>query len=536
MHAKTTFSLAIITGDLFADPANSSPEDEAALASLLGGHVPICIPIYFSLGKHPLPQTVIERLESSADEVCPNLYFLGKRSTTKISEGIRIVNLGGSLDPSVTAGFSKDKFLPFHTEGDAKALHGAKNADILITSTWPASIRSGSKINLPEGIDEPSSEDCLAELCSALKPRYHFSSSPQSFYEREPFFHLTEDSQPDSSSITRFISLASFDNPAKQKWLYAFTMDPKATPAQSMPPGTTITPIPTGPRKRQRSSGQQQTYPRYTHQNGDFYRPKKRARQAPPTPQQCFFCLSNPDLGTHMITSIGNDSYLTIAKGPLSVLSTYPSIKFPAHILIIPLPHFPTLASITPAETKVSTYKEMQRYRLSLHVLLDTASKGSLGAVTWEVSRGEGVHDHWQFLPVPLDLIKKGLVEVAFKVEAENNKYPNFKTMDVGDSTTEKGNFFRVWVWQPIGKSEDDESDDEDDDCKNKGKEKSMVLPIPGDIRFDLQFGRRVMAKLLGLEQRLSWRECMQSEAEEKEDAEKFKAAFNAFDFSLEED
>ena len=539
LHAKTSFSLAIVTGDLFADPENSSEEHEAALASLLDGKVTICMPTYFSLGKHPLPQQIIERLESSSDEVCENLYFLGKRSTTKTSESIRIVTLGGSLDPGVTAGLSKDKYLPFHTQGDANALHGANGADILITNTWPASIRSGSKIQFPEDSDEAPSEECIGDLCSALKPRYHFTSSPQLFYEREPFFHLTEDNQPDTTSITRFISMAAFDNTSKQKWLYAFTFDPNATLAASMPSGTTITPIPTGPRKRQRDLDGEQAYSRYGHHNGDYYRPKKRLRQAPPTPRECFFCLSNPKLNTNVICSIGIEAYLTVAKGPLSTLSTFPSIDFPAHILIIPLPHVPTITSITPAETKVSTYKEMQRYRQSLHSMLNARSKGALGSVTWEISRREGVHDHWQFLPVPVDLINKGLVEVAFKVQAENEKYPTFKTKDIGDGTTEKTDFFRVWIWQPASRKGDEKSDDESDDedeNQTEGKEKSLILPLDDVLRFDLQFGRRVMAKLLGLETRMNWRDCEQSEDGEKEYSEKFKAAFKPFDFSLVED
>ena len=42
------------------------------------------------------------------------------------------------------------------------------------------------------------------------------------------------------------------------------------------------------------------------------------------------------------------------------------------------------------------------------------------------------------------------------------------------------------------------------------------------------------MAKLLGLEGRMQWRNCEQDDAEEKKDADSFKAAFKQFDFSLE--
>lgn len=536
MHAKTSFQIALILGDLFANPAETSSEGDENRELLLKGEIKVPLPTYFTLGKHPLPQQIIAKLEDSDNEICPNLYFLGKRSTTKTSEGLRIVTLGGSLDPESKAGLSKDNYLAYHTEGDAKALHGANTAHILLTSNWPTSIRSGSKVQLPEGTEEPLAEQCVADLCSALQPRYHFSTSDSLFYEREPFFHLSEENQPDTSSITRFISLAAHNNPLKQKWLYAFLLDPNAAPPLTMPPGTTITPL--GPsRKRQREPDQSQSYSRFSNHNSDHYRPKKRARQPPPGPHECFFCLSNPNLATHVITSIGNDAYLTLAKGPLSTSSTYPTLNFPAHILIIPLSHSPTLSSITPAESKVSTFKEMQHYRQSLQSLLDSSSKGALGAVTWEISRAEGIHTHWQFLPVPADLIKKGLVEAAFKVEAENEKYPAFKTKEIGDGTTEQGDYFRVWIWRSAekGGEEDDDSDEEDGNGKSKAVEKSLVLPLSAAFRFNLQFGRIVMAKLLGLEARSNWRDFVQGDDDDKRDAEAFKVAFKAFDFSLEE-
>ncbi|MCJ1395989.1 hypothetical protein MMC18_008875, partial [Xylographa bjoerkii] len=139
-----------------------------------------------------------------------------------------------------------------------------------------------------------------------------------------------------------------------------------------------------------------------------------------------------------------------------------------------------------------------------------------------------------------VDLIKKGLVEAAFKVEAENEKYPLFKTKDIGDGKSEKADYFRVWIWRP-GESNGAEPAGEengrgsDDPATSVGEEISLVLPLSANFRFDLQFGRRVMAKLLGLEKRANWRDCGQEEAEEVADAEAFKKAFRDFDFSMEE-
>ena len=561
LQSKNAFSFAVVVGDLFEDPSNTSPKLENELKTLLDGSITVPLAAYFTLGKRPLPPQIVERLEHSNGEVCPNLYFLGKRSTTKTSEGIRIVALGGSSDPNITAGLSKDKYLPFHTESDAKSLHGANTADILVTNQWPSLIRAGSKISLQDGVEETVGEQCIADLCSTLRPRYHFSNSPQFFYEREPFFHQPKDAEPDIHPITRFISLASFDNPLKQKWLYAFSLDPTATPPSSLPPGTTASPFAANPRKRHRLPDQDLSYSRFST-NENHHRPSKRAqaRRPAPGPSECFFCLSNPDLATHLITSIATDTYLTTAKGPLSTTSTFPTLDFPSHILIIPLSHSPTLDSIPDEESRVSTYNEMQKYRQALHSMLLEKSKGELGAVTWEVSRAGGIHIHWQFLPVSVASIARGLVQAAFKVEAENEKYPLFTTKDIGDGVGEKTDYFRVWIWRPeedrneassirsIGTVSADVAQQPQDRSEQqspaavaptslspKGQEKSLVLRLSSDFRFDLQFGRKVMAKLLRLEKRFDWRECLQSKSEEVADAEAFKAAFKMFDFSLEE-
>ena len=174
---------------------------------------------------------------------------------------MKIVVLGGQLDPNVIAGTSKEKYLPFHTSGDAKALYGANSADILLTSIWPASIRKGSKIELPEGAIGPAGKDYISDLCATLKPRYHFSAS-DFFFEREPFFHSPSPDAPDVKAFTRFISIATYGNPVKQKALYAFTL--QASVDQTLPQGTTVSPfISRAPRGSKRQPLDPEPYSRY---------------------------------------------------------------------------------------------------------------------------------------------------------------------------------------------------------------------------------------------------------------------------------
>lgn len=462
--------------------------------------------------------------------------FLGKRTTIKTSEGIRIVALGGRLDPNLLGGNSKDNYIPFYSEGDANALRGANKADILITSEWPAGVRVGSKTTALPSDSDPPSHSCVAELCAALKPRYHFSTSA-SFFEREPFFHPpTENTSVDGHAISRFISLASYENPTKQKWIYAFSLDTAATNPLTIPPGTTASPFAFQNKKRAAPSNGE--FSRFGNNDGhQSHRPHKRSRQPPPGPGECFFCLSNPNLATHLVTSIGTDAYLTTAKGPLSTATTFPGVEFPSHVLIIPLAHAPTLISIPDATTRENTIKEMQRYRNALNDMVAQMSGGKLGSVTWEVSRSSGIHTHWQFLPMPVDLIKRGLVEAAFKVEAENEQYPRFETSQT-DTVEGRSDFFKAWVWRPIAKIEDTKKEKAGEESTSEttdGSEMSLTLPLDDSFRFDLQFGRRVLAKLLELPNRRDWRDCGQSEADETVDAEAFKDAFKKYDFTLEE-
>ncbi|CAO2654385.1 Nn.00g111180.m01.CDS01 [Neocucurbitaria sp. VM-36] len=516
LHAKNNFALAIIVGNLFADSWEANGTDQSNIQSLVDGKIEVPLPTYFALGNHPLPPPVIDKLESSSDELCHNLFFLGKRTTMKTSEGIRIVALGGQLDSNIIAGQSKDKYPPFYGETDAKILRGATTADILITSEWPEGIQKRSKVQSnPEG--QPMARQCIADLDVVLKPRYHFSASGGTFYEREPFFHAPSDETDNLYPVTRFISLAPYGNPNKEKWIYAFSLEPSASHPVSPPTGSTACPLTLSEKKRAAPEHREQTL---VYDDGNRGRRSHKRRKGEPrgpiSASECFFCLANENIATHLVTSIGENAYLTTAKGPLSTSRTFANLGFPCHMLIIPFVHQPTLGSMEEEERR-ATYAEMQRYRGAMNSMLRSVSGEEYGSVTWEVSKSSLPHTHWQFLPVTADLITKGLVEAAFKALAENLQWPNFKREDVGDGFEETNDFFRVLVWDPRDDPE---------------KKTSYVMRFDEKIRFHNQFGREVLAKLLRLDKRIDWRDCGQTQAEEEQDVEKFKEAFKNFDFA----
>ncbi|KAI5466034.1 CwfJ C-terminus 1-domain-containing protein-like protein [Mariannaea sp. PMI_226] len=521
LHSKNNFSLAILTGDVFTPST-----DDESITALLNGTLQVPLPTYFTVASHALPPRIAAKVEAD-EEICENFHFLGKRSVMKTSDGIRIVTLGGQLDTNLVAGQSKDQHYPLHTADDAKSLRGANSADILLTSMWPAGVWSGSKKALDSAHQSSVAVSTpIADLCTALKPRYHISYSPGPFfYEREPFLHpLEKDSE--TPSVTRFISMAPYGNENKAKAMYAFTLN-KAD--ASIPEDATSSPFNSKMKKRPHSD---ESYSRYGNDHHDDRhrgrRKKHRHQDPPPGPDQCYFCLSNPNISVHMCCSIGEDAYITTAKGPLPTATTFADqgLSFPGHLIIIPLPHSPTITSmgsVGEAESEaIKAYKEMSRFREAIQTMVATKSSRKLGAITWEISRDRNIHLHWQMVALPADLIRNGVAEAAFRVEAENQSYPKFNAQDIpleGLPTT--GDFFRVWLWAK--------------DSADKIQAKSLVMPLPSDMRFDLQFGRRVLAKLLGLENRLRWQDCEQTVEEETKDVDEFREAFKDWDFTLAE-
>ena len=619
---------------------DNDSDNDSELERLLSGQIEVPVTTYFTVGTRPFPARIAKRLEQAAEEtadggdggdaadgneICPNLHYLGKRSVTKTAEGLRIVALGGLLaekeneEGVVRAGPSTDACLPFHSVADEASLRGAHGVDILLTAIWPRGIQRGSSAQVvppqPDGaaaLAAVPSSDGLADLVAALRPRYHLTASPDSdgssgssgsgtfFYEREAFFHPE---RPDAThslaiDVTRFLSLASWGNAAKAKSLYAFALSRE--PSTLVPAGCTPSPFMgrassssggAGGKKR-RVPLEAEPYSRFgqagrgsgsgngggggRHQGKRSRRDQQQAH-VPLGPDRCFFCLSNPNLPTHMLASIGDDAYLATAKGPLPLPTTFAEqglvapaatdgdgeaksksgTSFPGHMIIVPLSHAPTIsagamhpASDTGAEANgqvvaTKTFREMTRFRESLQAMVASRTQQRLGAVTWEISRQRNVHVHWQFVPVPAELVVGGLVEAAFRVEAANLELPPL-VEDVSSNSNSssssngsdkesfkaiEGDYFRVWIW---GETKDDDKKGASVGSARRIVGKTLVMHLDEGSYFDLQYGRRVVAKLLGLEAtRMVWQECSQTEAEEEADVAAFRAAYAPWDFTL---
>ncbi|KAG6917921.1 hypothetical protein DXG01_000358 [Tephrocybe rancida] len=239
---------------------------------------------------------------------------------------------------------------------------------------------------------------------------------------------------------------------------------------------------------------------------------RRGGRRGPPReigPDECWFCLSNPNLAKHLIVAIGSECYVTLPKG--QIIPTQPStdhglVPGGGHVLIVPITHYPTYSTIPPdlAEPIVD---ETQKYKSALQAMY--AKHGAVG-VTFEVGRlsAKGGHAHVQSVPVPLTL--KDKVEAAFIQEGQQFGIDFEEDADsaIESCADGKGSYFKVDL--PDGRK--------------------MVHLIKDQVPFSIQFGRQVLVNLMGMPDRFDWKACMLPEDEDRADAQDFKAAFAPFD------
>lgn len=609
-HGK--FEMVLVTGDFFGPP-DSSPEQTKELAALLDGRIEVPIQMYITQGQYPIPPSAVQKIQEHG-QVCKNVIFLGKSAVLTTSHGFKIACLGGSYAPEKFYGKSSNAeslYQQYFTSSNlkqliqqispssstssnpnslaiAKAFASFQYVDILMTYTWPTSIVSETT-TLPSD-SEPNLAPQLDDLVRKAKPRYYFSSSASTFWEREPFNWVDENNR-----TTRFINLGSFGDllpppqgSKKERWFYAFSIAPPAPPSATptpqplpqnisrnpftedespshkrpletakerrddradkrfkkganertkegeTPPDTYVCRICNTPGHYIRDCPQKKTlnemgtkkppegYTCRACANDQHYfkdcpvaaqsGPRERDHRGPRKPlkeiqpDECWFCLSNPSLAKHLLVAIGKECYVTLPKGQIpptnpAANSSITSVPGGGHVLIVPISHFPTLLSI-PTDLAPPILAEISEFQASLksfYAIYNTVP------ITFEVSRltAKGGHAHIQIVPVP-NRIKDEEIEDVFEqagIKWEELASGGLKDFDLPS-------YFRVEL--PSGKN--------------------LIHYTKPGTSFDVQFGRRVIANLLGVPERADWRTCTQSEDEERNDAEAFKEAFAAFD------
>jgi len=329
-------------------------------------------------------------------------------------------------------------------------------------------------------------------------------------------------------------------NKSKQRWFYAFNIAPsdiKAAPANATPCPFLATmrvakrPAEVdngpnfifedsgGPAKRFKHQGRQvpETYVcKICNQPGHWIedcdqaaskgRGSRKGRE--PTrelaPNECWFCLSNPNLAKHLIVSVGEETYLTLPKGQVPDTNdpTWP-IPGGGHVLIVPIGHNPIFASSASDQAK-AMLGEIEKVKSGLKKFY--ATHGCV-MVTFEVSRptGKATHGHIHICPIPSSMSDG--IEKAFLDEAAGAGL-DFVRDEEANNVTMSGNYFRLEL--PDGKI--------------------MAIGLRPRDGFHLQFGRIVVTKILGRPERAQWMDIAEDVESEKAHCEALKAAFAPFD------
>ncbi|CAL9732426.1 CWF19-like protein Drn1p [Monosporozyma unispora] len=369
--------------------------------------------------------------------------------------------------------------------------------DILITYEWSNAI-SQSKAEL-------SGTSIIDTMVQKIQPKYHFAfSKSDQFVESGPFIWRS------SSVISRFLNIPEYGK--GKRWAYAFQLDSSKSNSEVLPESTADNPYTTASKKRSLSDKNE-------------FNLKKDGKLRKILPEMCHFCFSNKDLQDHMIVSISDNAYVTIAKGPLS--EPYDEMSFSGHCLVIPIEHIPKLNNGENSDIFSSNlYKEMMGYEKSIITM--NYRKFNMSSVSFEINSERSIHYHKQIIPVPRHLILKFASALDRQCYFNNKKVKGNANLDFEKFTTgdeefksivedPKSNYVQFTVYET-----------------SESEPKIYLAQFQLQQRLDLQFGRRVLAFLLHLPKRVKWDSplCLQTPEEETKEAQAFQKGYRDYDIA----
>ncbi|CAL9112288.1 unnamed protein product [Musa acuminata var. zebrina] len=216
------------------------------------------------------------------------------------------------------------------------------------------------------------------------------------------------------------------------------------------------------------------------------------------TERSCWFCLSSPNVESHLVLSIGESYYCALAKGPL----------VPNHVLLVPVQHCPNTLTM-PLDTET----ELEKYKSALNIYFKNQAKA---VVFFELIFPQSPHANLQAIPIPLS--KASNVKRIFNLASKKLGF-EFATLNPDGDSTQGRQLLRsqlnstssmFYVELPEG---------------------AILLHVVDDKeKFPVQFGREVMAGLLNMADRADWRNCKLSKEDELQMVEEFKNGFREFD------
>ncbi|ODQ65013.1 hypothetical protein NADFUDRAFT_51612 [Nadsonia fulvescens var. elongata DSM 6958] len=409
--------------------------------------------------------------------------------------------------------------------------------DILLSHSWPRGITTHSSVSLPSSSVELLSNGSADDASRHWHPRYHFATG--GFWEREPFVSQdakdadkTETSSAKSlQRLTRFISLGDYKGDSR--WHYAFQLDVPLSDDEAVNPSI-ITANPYSTYDDTNSIHKQQNSQKRQREDQikdtDFLDQNKRVQKpfVPINPGTCFLCLSNPALAKHLIVSIGEDVYIALAKGPLTISPAW-------HVLVVPIAHVPTFKALNRSESglenpnaSAEVLLEMAKYTTALRAMYMETINHDIAV--FEIVKPNGIHIHSQVIPIPgdkIDLLKEEFLKRGARMKIQEKSIQrdgeeNYFRISLGSAVELYIDLNILTGGQRGGRgSQRGGRGGYNNDRRNNGG------------YFDMQFPRKVIASVLGVEDRIDWRKCEQSIQEETDYSENFKKAFKKFDFTV---
>ncbi|XP_077355654.1 CWF19-like protein 1 [Festucalex cinctus] len=510
------FDLLLCIGEFFA----STPEAEEEWQQYKSGAKKAPIHTYI-LGAGS-QETAKKFPSADGCELAENITYLGRRGVFTGVSGLQIAYVSGCEAPQDPA--------PSHcfTPKDLTALLAPLTAsskfrgvDILLTSQWPKGVWHYA--NNPEVNTKSCGSRAVANLADKLKPRYHFAALEGAHYERLPYRnHMVL--QENAQHVTRFIALATVNNPAKKKYLYAFNIIPMKTmdPLELVKQPQDVTENPyrrlakdeketlksgLGATEEEEPSAQfffdlsggrgggrgARGRGRKRPPEGDWAG-RKQPRKQPLPPGECWFCLASPQVEKHLVVSIGTNCYLALAKGGLNA----------GHVLILPIGHYQSTVGLAS-----EVLQEMDKYKAALGSFYK--SRGERCVIFERNYRSQ--HLQIQVVPVPLDRCTTDDIKEAFVVQAQEQQIDLMEIpqhSDLKQIAPPGTPYFYVEL--------------------DSGEKLFYRI----QRNFPLQFGREVLASeaLLNIPTRADWKECKQSRAEEETACAQLRDAFQPYDFA----
>lgn len=538
------FDMLLCVGKFF-DPLASNQYQNLIHRSIMVPNIPIYI-----LGSFPKdfqrfhPEV---RDFSEGFELTDGITFLGRSGTLTASFGLKIAYLCGSYRSD---GVENDSSFDHYSDKDLDSLvMSCQNSssstiiDILLTNEAPKKILEhldNCDDSIQKELDRFSSVK-ISQLCKSLHPRYHFFGGTDLFYERPPYRNhrvLSEQCR----NVTRFISMANVGNTKKMKWLYAFNIVPGqkllSKELSHQPDGATEFPfralleqqqqqdqleeshsnqyrfdLSTNNRhQQQQSRNNQRNFPQ-NNRNGDGnsidQNHRKRKHQEDGRNKidikNCWFCLASPSVDKSLIISIGDHSYLALAKGGLTE----------EHLIILPIEHIRSTVEIESQELR----DEIERFKKSLVKFYE-----QLEMIPVFFERNfRSAHFHIQVIGLPKEKVLsfRTAVDEIFKRYEYNEISLNENIEDV----IPKGiPYFYMELYDHY---------------------KFFVRINTKKEFFPIQIGRELMAHklLLNCPERINWKSCSSSSStssasnessmNEEESTRTIRASFKPYDFTI---